>query len=144
VRQWYVSASLTVGTDFDTPNTVPVGGRVMAGVRLYPLFSAEIKGAYMVGRQIDEGIQDLTLWSLMVRGLVHPSKKGSAKSFYFVLGLGVLSANQDVSPGFEVGGGYALPLWEHIDLVVEITYVMDVTEPRFDAVISSVGARWNF
>jgi hypothetical protein len=135
---------LTVGTDLDTPNTVPIGGRLVVGARIHPLFSVEFKAAYMTGRQLDEGISDLSLWSIMARALIHPSKKGSAKDFYFVLGLGVLAANQDVSPGLEVGGGYALPLWDHIDLVVELTYALDVTAPRFDAVISSIGARWNF
>jgi hypothetical protein len=133
-----------VGTDLDTPNTVPIGGRAVVGVRLHRLFSAEFKAAYMVGRRLDGELEDLTLWSLMARGLLHPTKAGGAKHFYFVVGLGVVSANGDVSPGLEVGGGYALPLWDRIDLVVEIVYVIDVTAPRFDAVISSLGFRWNF
>jgi hypothetical protein len=134
-----------VGTDLDTPNTVPVGGRVVLGVRMHRLYSFEAKAAYMVGRRLDaDAPNDLMLWSIMARGLIHPTKTGGAKNFYFVAGFGIVSADGDVSPGIELGGGYALPLWDRVGLVVEIVYVMDVTAPRFDAVISSLGFRWSF
>jgi hypothetical protein len=139
--RYRASASIVLGSVFSNQSELPIGPRLVVSVQPHPIAEFEIAAAYMV-----DSSEDFSAWAISGRMKWHPTLGGvGVRRFYLLTGLGVLGAsNRATGVSFEVGAGYSVPLWNHIGLQVEMTYVYATTKPKLSATVSSIGLQWEF
>ena len=139
--QWRVSAGAMLGSLFSHRGALPIGPRVAISVQTHPIFEWELGMTFITDSKV------VTLWALEARVKLHPTLgPKSVKRFYLLVGLGAVGEleHDTVGAAFQIGGGYVVPLWNHIGFQVELSYVYATTQPHISATLTSIGLEWEF
>ena len=67
------------------------------------------------------------------------------KRLYLMVGLGMLDeSHRRPAISAHVGGGYVLPMWNHIGLRVELSYEYAASDPPLGVMVNTIGLQWEF